>query len=124
MAKFFRSIFLLTIFLIGAQFLVFDLLELTFIPIYASFYVILFGITLLSHKMLVNLKGKRPQLFVTYFMGAMTLKLFASLILMLIVLWFNREIKIQLATVFMILYLAYTAFSIISLLPHLKNTSK
>tara|TARA_R110002049_G_scaffold82535_4_gene209956 strand:+ start:1986 stop:2216 length:231 start_codon:yes stop_codon:yes gene_type:complete len=68
--------------------------------------------------------GKRPQLFVTYFMGSMIVKLFIALGIMLITIWFNREDKFPLAIAFMALYFSYTALSISSILPHLKSGKK
>ncbi len=121
MKKFFLLIAALTAILIVAQYFIFDVLQIPFSNLYYIFYGYLFVITLLIHKLLSSQINKRPQAFVTYFMGAMSVKLFLSLIIMLFVLWFNREIKIQLAVVFMILYLAYTFLSVMTILPKLKK---
>lgn len=121
MKKFFLLITALTSVLIAAQYFIFDAMQIPFSNLYYIFYVYLYGITLLIHYILNSKIHKKPQAFVTYFMGAMSVKLFLSLIIMLIVLWFNRDIKVQLAVVFMVLYLFYTLLSVLSIIPKLRQ---
>jgi cytochrome bd-type quinol oxidase subunit 1 len=117
----------LTVLLYTLQYFAFQHLGIEFTPIYYSFYGFLILATLLSHVLIMKQLDKRPQLFVTYFMGSMTVKLFFALAIMLLAIWFNRAEKYPLAIVFMVLYFAFTFLSISAILPHLnsgKNSDK
>lgn len=124
MNKFILKLVVLSAFLFSLQFAVFQKLQIDLTLIYSLFYVFLMGITMISHLIIMKQIGKRPQLFVTYFMGSMTVKLFISLGIMLITIWFNREDKFPLAITFMGLYFSYTFLSISAILPHLKSGKK
>lgn len=67
--------------------------------------------TLIIHRLLIKRIAGRPQSFVTVFMGTMAAKLFISLMLLLLVLFLNPEIKIPFALSFLYLYLLYTSLT-------------
>lgn len=124
MIRFITKLTVLTILLFTLHYFAFQHLGIELTPIYYSFYGFLVFITLLSYMLVMKQIGKRPQLFVTYFMGSMTVKLFFALAIMLIAIWFNRDEKYPLAIVFMVLYFAYTFLSISAILPHLNSGKK
>lgn len=121
MNKFILKIAVLSALLFSIQYIAFQQLSVQISTIYGVFYAFLIVITLLSHYLIMKQINKRPQLFVTYFMGLMTIKLFIALGIMLVAIWFNREDKFPLAITFMLLYFGYTFLSISSILPYLKN---
>lgn len=121
MNKFILKIAVLSALLFSIQYITFQQLSVELSTIYGVFYAFLIVITLLSHYLIMKQINKRPQLFVTYFMGLMTIKLFIALGIMLVAIWFNREDKFPLAITFMLLYFGYTFLSISSILPYLKN---
>lgn len=121
MNKFILKIAVLSALLFSIQYIAFQQLSVQLSTIYGVFYAFLIVITLLSHYLIMKQINKRPQLFVTYFMGLMTIKLFIALGIMLVAIWFNREDKFPLAITFMLLYFGYTFLSISSILPYLKN---
>jgi len=121
MNKFILKIAVLSALLFSIQYIAFQQLSVQISTIYGVFYAFLIVITLLSHYLIKKQINKRPQLFVTYFMGLMTIKLFIALGIMLVAIWFNREDKFPLAITFMLLYFGYTFLSISSILPYLKN---
>ncbi|NBG65060.1 hypothetical protein [Acidiluteibacter ferrifornacis] len=121
MNKFILKIAVLSALLFSIQYITFQQLSVELSTIYGVFYTFLIVITLLSHYLIMKQINKRPQLFVTYFMGLMTIKLFIALGIMLVAIWFNREDKFPLAITFMLLYFGYTFLSISSILPYLKN---
>lgn len=124
MNKFILKLVVLSALLFSLQYAVFQKLQIELTSIYSIFYIFLIFITLISHRMIMKQIGKRPQLFVTYFMGLMTVKLFISLGIMLISIWVNRADKFPLAITFMGLYFSYTFLSISAILPHLKSGTK
>jgi len=98
--------------LIGlGQLLVFNLLSLDWNWVYLILYVYFPAFSLIMHAILTKKIDQRPQAFVTAFMGSMSAKLFISLILLLVVLYTNREIKIPFAILFMIFYAVFTILS-------------
>lgn len=121
MNKFILKMAVLSVLLFSIQYFAFQQLNIELSTIYGIFYAFLIVITLLSHYLIMKQINKRPQLFVTYFMGLMTVKLFIALGIMLVAIWFNREDKFPLAITFMVLYFGYTFLSISSILPFLKN---
>jgi len=124
MIKFILKLAVLSVLLFSIQYFSFQKLGLELTSLYGVFYGFLIFITLLTHWLMMKQMNNRPQLFVTYFMGLMTIKLFIALAIMLVVIWFNRADKIPLAVTFMLLYFGYTFLSIASILPHLKNGKK
>jgi hypothetical protein len=75
--------------------------------LYAYFLLITLGANLWLFKKLKS----RPQSFVTSFLGAMSVKLFSSLLLLLALIYIYPAHKLQLAGVFAILYFVLTIIS-------------
>lgn len=97
------------------------------IPVPTSFWLSLGFIAILSlviHQMLFAAAKKRPQLFVAWFMGALTAKLFLSAILMVIVGLTDPDNLKFTAIGFLISYILLTVVEIRHLLPLMKNVDK
>lgn len=79
------------------------------------------SLTYIVHRQLVAANKKRAQLFVTYFMGALTVKLFLSVILLIAIgLTAKNELAFT-AVGYMIAYALFTAAEVRDLLPRMKN---
>ena len=89
-----------------------------------SFWLCLSFIALVSlfiHRLLTRASSKRPQLFVAYFMGALSGKLFLSAMLMVVVGLTDRENLKFTAVGFLIAYVLLTVVEIRHLVPLLRN---
>lgn len=124
MKNFYLAIFLLTFALACIHFAVIQLTKLVWHPSYIVLYVYFPLITSLIHSVLLKQINKRPQLFVNYFMGSMTVKLFLSMILLLVVLYSTPTVRISFALIFMLMYLIYTAVSVVVVFKKLKQNSR
>jgi hypothetical protein len=86
------------------------------IPLAVYGFVIGFALlTAIIHNWLVSTNNKDPKLFVTYFMGALGIRLFATLIFMLVYLYFNQSEKVVFSISIMMVYFSFTVLEISSL---------
>jgi hypothetical protein len=76
------------------------------------------------HRILSEASEKRPQIFVAYFMGALTGKLFLSGILLIAVGLLDRENLKFTAIGFLVTYVLLTILEVRHLLPLMKNQNK
>lgn len=119
--------FLLIITLTGAALLIANkwLMETQYQAKFHSAYYLLhiffYLLTLAIHAIMLKAGRKRPQIFVTYFMGTVSVKLFISLTGLAAYLFFHRDETIPFALSFLGLYLVYTAVEIIEVLQVLKK---
>jgi hypothetical protein len=93
-------------------------------PVPNSFWVCFAFISLASlavHRILTEASRKRPQIFVAYFMGALTAKILLSGILLVIAGLVDREGLKFTAIGFLIAYVLLTVLEIRHLLPLMKN---
>lgn len=123
MKNFYYLIALITFALACIHFVVIQLSELVWHNSYIVLYVYFPLITLLIHSVLFKQINKRPQLFINYFMGSMTVKLFLSMVLLLVVLYTQPNVRVSFALIFMFMYLVYTALSIVVLFKKLRQNS-
>lgn len=79
------------------------------------------ALTYIVHRQLIAANEKRAQLFVTYFMGALTVKLFLSVILLVAIGLTAKEELAFTAVGYMIAYALFTAAEVKDLLPRMKN---
>lgn len=79
------------------------------------------ALTYIVHRQLIAANEKRAQLFVTYFMGALTVKLFLSVILLVVVGLTAKDELAFTAVGYMIAYAVFTAAEVKDLLPRMKN---
>ena len=90
-------------------------ISMAFISI-ATFYI---------HKILLDAnENKRPQVFVNYFMGALTVKLLLSAMILLVVGLLDRENLKFTAVAFFIAYALLTAVELKNLLPLVRNSDR
>lgn len=97
------------------------------IPVPVSFWISFAFITITSvaiHRILSDASKKRPQIFVAYFMGALTAKLFLSGILLVIIGLLDRESLKFTAIGFLIAYVLLTVLEIRHLLPVMRDQNK
>lgn len=79
--------------------------------------------TFVIHKVLVSAnKNKRPLVFVNYFMGALTLKLLLSAMLLVVIGLADRDNLKFVAVGFFIVYALLTAVELKNLLPLVRNS--
>ncbi len=123
MKNFYIVIALLTFALACIHFVLIQLTKLVWHPSYLVLYVYFPLITSLIHSVLLKQINKRPQLFVNYFMGSMTVKLLLSMVLLLVVLYTTPSVRISFALIFMLMYLIYTGLSVGVVFKKLKQNS-
>jgi L-asparagine transporter-like permease len=94
---------------------------------YFSFFpalpVFLFIVTGVAHLYLVRASKGDNQKFVTKYLGAMGLKIFLYLVFILVFLAMDTSDPIPFIVSFLIMYVAFTVFEVISILNTLKNNS-
>lgn len=96
-------------------------------PVPNSFWISFAFIAIASfaiHRILSDASQKRPQIFVAYFMGALTGKLFLSGILLVAIGLLDRENLKFTAIGFLITYVLLTVLEIRHLLPLMKNQNQ
>jgi hypothetical protein len=122
-SKFLYVILLLTVALASFHLAFISLSSYSWHGVYIILYVYFPLITLLIHSVLEKQIDRKPQSFVTYFMGSMSVKLFLSLILLLVVLYTTPVVRVPFALLFMAFYLAYTATSVSLLFKKLRQNN-
>ena len=87
-------------------------------------YIILFFmiIGILFQSILVRISKKNISKFSTFFMLFSTLKLFAYIIFIVLYLVLNKQHALAFILYFFTLYIVYTAFEVIVILPEIKKT--
>ncbi len=68
------------------------------------------SITAVFHFGLLKASEGKPQVFIRYYMGATTFKLFIHVIVILMYCLFNRNDAVRFIITFLILYILYTVF--------------
>lgn len=94
-------------------------------PVPVSFWLSLIfigGITFFIHKALVSANTKRPQVFVTWFMGALTGKLLLSAMVLLVIGLTDRAHLKFTGIGFFIAYVLLTLVQLVHLLPLVRNS--
>lgn len=93
-----------------------------------SFWIAMAFISILTfyiHKILLDAnQNKRPQVFVNYFMGALTVKLLLSAMILLVVGLLDRDSLKFTAVAFFIAYALLTAVELKNLLPLVRNSDR
>ena len=81
------------------------------------------GVTFFIHKTLVSANTKRPQLFVTWFMGALTGKLLLSAMILLVIGLTDRAHLKFTGIGFFVAYVLLTTVELVHLLPLVRNSN-
>lgn len=119
--NFLSKIIIALVVLVGAHLLLLNVLQLPWHSIYLSVYIYFPLISFVTFQMVLKQMNNRPQAFVTYFMGGMTMKLLTALGLLLVILYNHRSIKVEYTILFMTFYLVYTALSVSELFKKLRQ---
>ena len=105
------ALLLLSVLSLLAHYFIFQAIGFEWNAFIWALYIYFPLLSLIIHRVLAKQVEGRPQTFVTLFMGTMAGKLFFSLIILLMVLYLNPEIKIPFAISFLFLYLVYTTLN-------------
>lgn len=122
LSKFYRDLTILLVIGIGGVFAVSHFFLAQAVPI--SFWLSLAFIvitTVIIHRVLIDANKKRPQLFVAYFMGTLTGKLFLSAMLMLVVGMVDRPHLKFTAVAYFAFYALLTVVELKHLLPLVRS---
>lgn len=120
-SNFLTKIIIALVVLVGAHLLLLNVLQLPWHTIYLSVYIYFPLISFLTYQLVLKQMNNRPQAFVTFFMGGMTMKLLTALGLLLVILYNHRSIKVEYTLLFMVFYLVYTALSVSDLFKKLRQ---
>lgn len=122
MGKFLRYFLLITLLNVAGAWAVSHYLLHAAVPVAYWFSLAFIAIlTLAIHRILIRANDKRPQLFVSFFMGALTIKLFFSAIILVAIGLIAQEQLTFTALAYLVAYMLYTAAEIADLLPRMRN---
>lgn len=124
-SKFYRDFIIVLLICIAGAILIARFALQTTVPV--SFWISLAfigAITVFIHKILVGANSKRPQTFVTYFMGALTGKLLLSAMILLVVGVLDPGHLKFTGIGFFIAYVLLTVIEFVHLLPLVRNSGR
>ncbi len=98
-----------------------EFLNMEFEKLYYFSYFYFFLVTIIIHLLLKRSLKDRPQKYVVVFMASMGIKIFLSLMILVVVLLIGIENSKVFAINYLILYMLYSAFSVSRTLKSLKN---
>jgi len=103
------------------------LLFITVLKEYYSFLfpvllLVIFLITVLFHRYIMRSAGESNRKFPAKFLGATGIKMGLYMLLIIIYVVFNRENAVPFLLVFMIIYLTFTIFEVVSVLNYINIT--
>jgi len=81
-------------------------------------------LTILIYFLLLTALKKENKKFIQAFYLTTIIRLFGSIVILMIYLFFNRQNLMEDAVVFLILYFLYTGFEIVNLFPTLRPEIK
>jgi len=116
MINYLRQLTFISITLIVLQLFVFYALDFKLSFLYVIPYLYLIGFNIVAHHFLLKANAERPQKFINTFIAVLGLKMFMSLLLVLVLGLSFKEQLLPLVISFLILYFCYTIFEIKSLL--------
>lgn len=85
------------------------------LPYFYGFLIYFFVLTAGLHAYLAKVLTKNSKRFTTAFMSCLSIKLFLSVFLLLVLIYTNKEMRFSIAIPFIILYFVFTAFEVIKL---------
>ena len=94
-----------------------------YFPLFPILPVFLFTVTLVVHLYLVKISEGDSRKFISKYLGAMGLKIFIYLCFIIIFLIFDNSSVIPFLLSFLVMYLVFTLFEVISIINSLKNKS-
>lgn len=81
----------------------------------------IFGIINLVHQFLIKASKLNTAQFLSRYIGAMGIKLLIYIMFLLVILLVDRERAVPILIIFLISYLCFTIFEVVSILKYLKN---
>ena len=117
-----RGIIISLILFITGFFLFITILKEYFSFSFPVLLLVIFFITVLFHRYLIRSVGESNRKFPAKFLGATGIKMGLYMILIIIYVILDRENAVPFLLVFMIVYLIFTIFEVISILDYLKIT--
>ena len=117
-----RGIIISLILFISGFFLFITILKEYFSFSFPVLLLVIFFITVLFHRYLIRSVGGSNRKFPAKFLGATGIKMGLYMILIIIYVILDRENAVPFLLVFMIVYLIFTIFEVVSILDYLKIT--
>jgi len=117
-----RGIIISLIIFLAGFFLFITILKEYFSFSFPVLLLVIFLITVLFHRYLIRSAGESNRKFPAKFLGATGIKMGFYMILIIIYVVFDRENAVPFLLVFMIIYLTFTIFEIVSVLNYINIT--
>ena len=117
-----RGIIISLILFIAGFFLFITILKEYFSFSFPVLLLVIFLITVLFHRYLIRSAGESNKKFPAKFLGATGIKMGLYMILIIIYVVLDRENAVPFLLVFMIIYLTFTIFEVISVLKYINST--
>jgi len=117
-----RGIIISLIIFLAGFFLFITILKEYFSFSFPVLLLVIFLITVLFHRYLIRSAGESNRKFPVKFLGATGIKMGFYMILIIIYVVFDRENAVPFLLVFMIIYLTFTIFEIVSVLNYINIT--
>lgn len=115
-----RGIIISLILFITGFFLFITILKEYFSFSFPVLLLVIFLITVLFHRYLIRSIGESNKKFPVKFLGATGIKMGFYIILIIMYVVFDRENAVPFLLVFMIIYLIFTIFEVVSVLDYIK----
>jgi len=119
-----RGIIIFLILFITGFFLFITILREYFSFSFPVLLLVIFLITILFHRYLIRSVGESNRKFPAKFLGATGIKMGLYMILIIIYVILDRENAVPFLLVFMIVYLIFTIFEVVSVLNYLRIHKK
>ncbi|MCK4700125.1 MAG: hypothetical protein KAT38_07310 [Bacteroidales bacterium] len=117
-----RGIIISLILFIAGFFLFITILKEYFSFSFPVLLLVIFLITVLFHRYIIRSTGESNRKFPAKFLGATVIKMGLYMILIISYVVFNRENAVPFLLVFMIIYLIFTIFEVVSVLDYINIT--
>jgi len=117
-----RGIIISLIIFLAGFFLFITILKEYFSFSFPVLLLVIFLITVLFHRYLIRSAGDSNRKFPAKFLGATGIKMGFYMILIILYVVFDRENAVPFLLVFMIIYLTFTIFEIVSVLNYINIT--
>jgi hypothetical protein len=120
--KFIVNMLFITVILLMVGYAIFLLLvPQYYFPYFPVIPAFLFVITVLGHGYLIRASGNDPRKFTSKYLGAMGLKMFIYLIFLVVVLFLDTARAVAFLLSFLVTYVTFTVYEVISILNFLKK---
>lgn len=117
-----RGIIISLILFIAGFFLFITILKEYFSFSFPVLLLVIFLITVLFHRYLIRSAGENSKKFPARFLGATGIKMGFYMILIILYVVLDRENAVPFLLVFMIIYLTFTIFEVVSVLNYINIT--